>query len=356
MLVGAATGPIYDAGYFRELLLCGSFQVVFGHMMLSLCKEYYQVLLAQAFCIGIGAGMLFVPSVAILSTYFNTKLAFAMGLAASGSSLGMQLIDPKIPSLDIGLIFAGGVIYPIVLYKLIPRIGFPWAVRTLGFIMLATFIIPITVMKVRVLPAKKRPLVDMSAFRQPSYMLFTTGSFLGFLGLYVPFFYVQYYAIQQHITNDNLGFYLLSILNSASVFGRIIPNFLADKIGPLNMIIPCVAISGILTLCLIAVKSVGGIIVFNLLYGFFSGAFVSLPPAIIVHLSPDRGLIGTRMGMCFSMVAVGVLVGTPIAGDILARSGWTYVWVFGGVFTIAGGIFMTACRFAFKGWNPMTKA
>jgi MFS family permease len=90
MVVGAATGPIYDAGYFHELLICGSFLVVFGHMMLSLCTVYYQVLLAQAVCIGIGTGMLFVPSVAILSTYFNTKLAFAMGIAASGSSLGMQ--------------------------------------------------------------------------------------------------------------------------------------------------------------------------------------------------------------------------------------------------------------------------
>jgi len=248
------------------------------------------------------------------------------------------------------------VIYPIVLYKLIPQIGFPWAVRTLGFIMLATFVIPNTVMKVRVLPAKKRPLVDMSAFKQLSYMLFTIGGVLGFLGLYTPFFYVQYYSIQQHITNENLAFYLLSILNSASVFGRIIPNFLADKIGPLNMIIPCVTISGILILCLIPVKTVAGIVVFSLLYGFFSGAFVSLPPTIIVHLSPNRGLIGTRMGMCFSMVAVGVLVGTPIAGAILARSGWASVWVFGGVFTIAGGILMTASRVAFKGWNPMTKA
>ena len=60
--------------------------------------------------------------------------------------------------------------------------------------------------------------------------------------------------------------------------------------------------------------------------------------------------------MCFSMVAVGILVGTPIAGDILSSSGWTSVWVFGGVFTIAGALFMTAGRVAFKGWNPMTKA
>jgi hypothetical protein len=96
MLVGAITGPVYDAGYFRELLLCGSFFVVFGHMMLSLCTVYYQAILAQAFCIGIGTGLLFVPSVAILSTYFNTKLAFAIGIAASGSSLGMLNKAPRL--------------------------------------------------------------------------------------------------------------------------------------------------------------------------------------------------------------------------------------------------------------------
>lgn len=88
MLVGALTGPIYDAGYFRHLLLVGSFLVVFGQMMLSLCGEYYQVFLAQAICIGLGCGCLFIPSVAILSTYFSTKIASAMGVAAAGSSLG----------------------------------------------------------------------------------------------------------------------------------------------------------------------------------------------------------------------------------------------------------------------------
>ena len=88
MLVGALCGPIYDMGYFRLLIFTGSFLIVFGQMMLSLCTEYYQVFLAQAICVGLGAGCLFVPSVAILSTYFSTKIATAMGLAASGSSLG----------------------------------------------------------------------------------------------------------------------------------------------------------------------------------------------------------------------------------------------------------------------------
>jgi nitrate/nitrite transporter NarK len=73
-------------------LLIGSFGVVFGFMMLSLCKEFWQAMLAQGFCIGLGGGMLFVPSVAILPTYFSTKIGLAIGLAAAGSSMGGKLI------------------------------------------------------------------------------------------------------------------------------------------------------------------------------------------------------------------------------------------------------------------------
>lgn len=90
MFVGTLTGPVYDAGYFRTLLVVGLFFTSFGLMMLSLCTEFYQILLAQAIVVGMGCGCLFVPSVAILSTYFTTHIGAAVGIAASGSSIGTK--------------------------------------------------------------------------------------------------------------------------------------------------------------------------------------------------------------------------------------------------------------------------
>jgi MFS family permease len=177
-------------------------------MMLSLCHAYWQVLLAQAFCIGIGAGCLFIPSVSILSTYFSTRVGTAIGIAAAGSSLG-------------------GVIYPIVFHRLISQLGFAWTTRVLGFIILATMVVPNICMRVRVLPAESRSLLDLRAFSIPSYSWMVAGFFLGFMGLYMPFFYAQTYAIQEHITSESMGFYLLAIMNSTSVFGRIVPNLVS---------------------------------------------------------------------------------------------------------------------------------
>jgi MFS family permease len=91
LLVGSGTGPLFDAGYFRALIISGSFLVVFGMMMTSICQRYWEIMLAQAVCVGIGFGCLFVPSVAIIATYFSTKKALAMGIAAAGSSLGRSL-------------------------------------------------------------------------------------------------------------------------------------------------------------------------------------------------------------------------------------------------------------------------
>ncbi|EER24620.1 hypothetical protein D8B26_005030 [Coccidioides posadasii str. Silveira] len=338
LFVGALTGPVYDAGYSRELIIGGSFFLIFGQMMLSLCSEYWQVLLAQGFCIGIGCGLLCVPSTAILSQYFTTKLATAVGFTASGSSFG-------------------GIIYPIVFHRLQPKIGFPWATRVLGFIMLSTQLVSIVVMRVRVVPDKKRAILDLAAFKELPYFFFVFSVFVGFMGLYQPFFYVQTFAIQNSITNSNLGFYILAIMNSTSAFGRIIPGILSDKIGPMNVMLPCAFVSSLLCFCIIPVKNAAGLIVLMALYGFFSGTFVSSPTSIVVHLSThSRGKIGTRLGQCFGVVSFGLLIGTPVGGVVYKQHGFSSLWILAGVLIAASGAILLTSRKFYKGLSLMIKA
>jgi predicted MFS family arabinose efflux permease len=87
---GIVTGPLYDRGYYPVLLLFGSLLQVFGMMMLSLATEYYQLFLSQAICVGLGAGIVFTPSVAAAAACLTSPAtrAKAMGLMACGSSIG----------------------------------------------------------------------------------------------------------------------------------------------------------------------------------------------------------------------------------------------------------------------------
>ncbi|KAH7370849.1 MFS monocarboxylate transporter-like protein [Rhexocercosporidium sp. MPI-PUGE-AT-0058] len=337
LIIGVITGPIYDAGYFNSLLIAGSFLVVFGMMMTSIATKFWQILLAQGLFIGFGSGCLFIPSVAIVSTYFSTKKSFATGIVASGSSIG-------------------GIIYPIIFHQLQPRIGFGWATRVIAFIMLATLAVSMSVLKARVKPSSKRQLLQLSAFREIPYTMFGVAEFLGFMGLYIPFFYVQLYASQKTDMSGTLGFYMLPLLNFASIFGRIIPNFLADKMGPFNILIPCSLISAVLAFCWIKINTTAGLIIFCIFYGFFSGTFVSLPPTTVVSLSPDMGVVGVRMGMSFSLAGLGLLIGNPVAGAILGSGSWLGVQVFCGASVALAALACIIARISKVGPELLVKA
>ena len=63
----------------------GSFLHVFGLMMASVSKEYYQFLLSQAVCSSIGTSTVFYPAFSATVSWFFEKRAMAVGIAAAGS-------------------------------------------------------------------------------------------------------------------------------------------------------------------------------------------------------------------------------------------------------------------------------
>jgi MFS family permease len=81
-------GPAHDSGYCKPMMYVGTFLIVLGMMMTSFCKSYWQFMLAQGVCIGVGNGIVFITSVAIIPTYFSARRGVAAGIAASGSSFG----------------------------------------------------------------------------------------------------------------------------------------------------------------------------------------------------------------------------------------------------------------------------
>ena len=89
-LGGSIVAPFFDLGYLGLLLQIGTFSVVFGMMMTSLCKDYWQFVLAQGITVGSGFGCLFLPSVAIVSQYFTSKKSIAFGITSTGGSIGLD--------------------------------------------------------------------------------------------------------------------------------------------------------------------------------------------------------------------------------------------------------------------------
>lgn len=326
MFIGVLTGSLFDAGYFKWLISVGTVLMVFGTMMQSICRTYWQLVLAQGLVVGLGAGLLFIGSIALIPSYFVARRAAAMGIAATGSSLG-------------------GIIYPVVFHRLQPLIGFGWTVRTMGFIVLGTGAIPIFAMRQRTRPSQERKLLDPTAIRDPKFIVFVFAAFLAFLALWVPFFYISTFAIDVAGVGDNLGFYMLSLANMGSLFGRLASGYCADKIGPLNMFIPITFCCFILGFSWVAIETETGTIAFAVLYGFFSGGIVSLPPAVVASMTSNPALIGTRMGMSVGFVSFAVLIGGPIAGVILReKQDWLGLQVFVGALMAGATVIFAVAR------------
>ncbi|KAF8841531.1 MFS general substrate transporter [Paxillus ammoniavirescens] len=309
---GLPAGKLFDEGYFNHCIGFGSLIYLFSIFMLSLAQphKYYQVFLAQGIGMGVGMGLLFLPAISITSHYFRRRRTAAMGVVLAGSSLG-------------------AVIYPIMLNNLFNgKAGFGWGVRAAAFIDLGLLLTANLVMKTRLPSRRERPNckpVDIkSILTDFGYWLCVIGAVFAFFGLFIPFFYLQLFA-ELHGLPSKLAFYAIPIMNASSLFGRTIPNFLGDYYGPFNVMIPCTLISAGIVFLMFAATSVSGTVVFGILYGFFSGGFISIITPAVASYSRDINEIGTRVGLASFMIGFALLTGTPIAGALVQVHG-QYVW------------------------------
>lgn len=166
-------------------------------MMTSLSSKYYQIFLSQSICSPLGAGLIFYPSISAVSTWFFRKRAFALGITVAGSSLG-------------------GVIFPIMVERLVPEVGFGWAMRTCAFLIFFLSVIATLTVKSRIPPSPKpfRFMDFIDPLFEVPYLLTGIASFLYYFGMFIPFSYIILSGTANGMSQDLAG-YLVPILNAA---------------------------------------------------------------------------------------------------------------------------------------------
>ena len=178
-------------------MLGGTLLHVFGLMMASLATTFPQVLLAQGVCSALGICAVFQPCMASIPSWFQERRGLAYGIVSSGTSLG-------------------GVIFPIMVSRLITNVGFAWSMRVSGFLILALLIISNLTVKPRS-PPRPTPMTKTlieRPFKETSMVLLLLGFFFLTFGVFIPINYVVIQAIDDGMAAD-LASYLPSLLNAA---------------------------------------------------------------------------------------------------------------------------------------------
>uniref|UniRef100_A0A4E9EKQ1 Prokaryotic-type class I peptide chain release factors domain-containing protein n=1 Tax=Gibberella zeae TaxID=5518 RepID=A0A4E9EKQ1_GIBZA len=220
--IGTFSGRAFDAGYYRTALVAGLFLQILGIFMTSIATAYWQVLLAQGICQGLGNGILFAPTIANMSTYFTRKKTIAISAAACGAA-------------------TGGMVFPLIAQQLLPKIGFRWTVRVMGLVVIVVSSIVLLLARTRLKARKAGPLVEWAAFKEPSYVLFAVAMFFTLWPTWISYNYARQYATDKLGGSASDSFLMLIAINAVGIPGRMISAFLADRLfGAINVFIPTI--------------------------------------------------------------------------------------------------------------------
>jgi MFS family permease len=246
-------------------------------------------------------------SLAVVSHWFKRRRGLAHGIAMVGSSFG-------------------GVTIPLILKDTLPKYGFAWSVRILGFVFLACLAISNVLMKPRLPPSpesKKARIISLGLFGDLRFTFLTISVFGFEIVLFGALGILPTYAAYADNYPANTGFYIIAILNGASCFGRILSGFLSDSIGRFNTLLIMIVSTLVIMLILwlpFGDKSLAAFYAFCALFGFGTGSWMALTPACIGQLCEAENF-GRYYGTLYFIGSLATLVCIPISGELVESVG-----------------------------------
>ncbi|KAH7310682.1 major facilitator superfamily transporter monocarboxylate [Stachybotrys elegans] len=270
-LLGIQIGPLFDAYGPRVLGPVGCAIYIPVFFVLAECSEYWHYMVVLGIWGGLGAAIISMVGVAVISKWFVRRRGLAMGIALCGSSIG-------------------GVVLPMMLRSCLPRLGWTWAIRILAFIFTGVMMAGLACLY-RPTPqhddaaaAEKlsvaRFALNFQALRSWTFVFVTIGLFALEFATFGVFALLPTYAAAARFSTDT-GFALISIANGTSTLGRLLPGLAGDIYGHFNVSILMIIFTAVFTgvvLVPFGSTSLGAVYTFAALWGFGSGSFMSLTP------------------------------------------------------------------------------
>ena len=285
----------------RYSMLLGVLMMGFGSLFSSFTVNNLGGLFVTAgVSVGLGSSLTYAMSNSLPVQWFNSKLGTANGLVKLGGGLGATIMA-------------------VVVQALIDKVGIPWTFRILGFVSLASGIPAALLVRERV-PSNNASFVDLSLFKSlPFCCLFLAGA-VGTFALFVPPFFLPLFAHSIGLSAST-GAGIVAAFNACTAIGRFGAGFACDKFGSTNMLLLTMILNAVSMLAIWPVSdTMAPLIAFAALNGIANGAFfVTMPTAIGRMMGPGQAAVG--MGMAITGWTGGYLMGSPIAGILIAAAG-----------------------------------
>ncbi|XP_034262355.2 monocarboxylate transporter 13-like, partial [Pantherophis guttatus] len=333
--LGSTLSAHYGA---RPVVMAGGFLSSVGLFLASFSTSLVHLHLTVGLLTGLGWALVFTPSVAAVSHYFEKRRTLAMGLAVSGAGVSSLAFCPFFQ-------------YLVDLY------GWRGALQIVAAMSLNLVASGAVLRPLAVEDAQPNGEKDRDVHQEPrtlassfSLELLHHGPFLRYVLVFVLVdmgYFVPYAHLVAYARDVGCGEYdaasIMSVAAVADMVGRVFAGWLADarvfsrSVHDLTL---WMALTGICLALVPLGHSLETLMPLGLCYGFFAGALVPLQFTSLVEIVGARYVMA-GIGYMHMLESTGALVGTPISGWLRDITGnFTASFICAGVVLLAASLLL----------------
>jgi len=291
---GAPGGMLADRFGARRVAIAGVACLVLALGAASVAQSLGMLYAIYSIGIGIGVGLVYVPSVGAVQPWFGANRAFASGIAVAGIGAG-NFAGPLFAAWWIGL--------------------FGWRG---AYLALAVFVLVLGGVAAALLRTRTRTTSQVEGMPLPEalktapFWLLFASLVLSCIGLFVPMVHLSPYATDAGYSQAQ-GVALVSLIGVGSLLGRFTVGVPADRIGRVPSLCAMYAGLGVMFLLWYVAGAYWVLVVFAIVFGVCYGSCVALLPTIVMDLYGPRAVSGI-IGCLYTGAGIGTLLGPWLAG------------------------------------------
>ncbi|KAK9238784.1 major facilitator superfamily domain-containing protein [Lipomyces kononenkoae] len=312
----------------RFCMIAGAIMESGGFVAASFSSRIWQLYLTQGLLVGFGVGFVYIPSMAVLSQWFERKRSLANGISSAGSGIG-------------------GAVFSWATEAMINQLGLQWALRVTGIIIFIANMTAALVIRDRNRHIRPPQLaLDTKLLRRYDVLLLLSWAFISMLGYITILFSLSDFALSIGLSHSQATD-IVGLLNIGTAVGRPIIGIWSDRYSRID-------VAGLLTLlcglCCFAFwlpsTSFGLTVFFALVIGAILGVFWLTIGPICVEVA---GLKELQSLLSLSWMSI-ILPTTfsEVIGLELRRPGssreYLYPQIFSGLCYIVASAFMFELR------------
>ncbi len=320
-------GRLVDKYDPRVVIVSGGAIAALGMLLSGIATKGWHLYVSYGFLIGLGDGVLYITCVAVVSRWFITKRALAIGIITTGIPLSGLITNPLTAWLisSFGLrstFFAlAGLLMLSTLTALVLR-GYPEEknLRPYGAEEQST-----------TEPRQKRSRNNndwaaLEAITTPIFWLMYLMYFFGFTTFLVVVVHLFSFATDLRIA-PLVASGAPAAIGLGSLFGRLVLSaLLTEVLESKKVLLFCFLLQGSSIFLLLGIRETWAFYLFGILFGFFYSGTVPIFPTLLGNFF-GLGSLGTIYGFFGTSYCVAAIIGPFLAGYIHDTTG-TYFYAF----------------------------